>query len=72
MAIKLIMDSGKEYVVQYEGSIQSFVSSLYNDIKISRRKTIKLLMNGLYYVDEERNIIINPSHISSIEFVDKE
>jgi hypothetical protein len=63
MKIKVIMNSGKEYVVVEESySINDFKNTLYNELPDG-----KVLYNGFIYLDSDKKITINPTHISSIE-----
>ncbi|KKI93344.1 hypothetical protein WQ54_03650 [Bacillus sp. SA1-12] len=63
MKIKVIMNSGKEYVVVEENySVNDFKKTLYNDRPEGRE-----LFNGFIYLDHAKKITINPTHISSIE-----
>lgn len=65
MKIKVIMNSGKEYVVVEEGySVNDFKANLYN-----RLSDGKELYNGFIYLDDAKKITINPTHISSIEVI---
>jgi len=73
MKVKVIMNSGKEYVVENERySVQGFINSFYNENKIPGGQTINVMKNGFMYLDEEQTISFNPSHVSSVEVVDKE
>jgi hypothetical protein len=63
MKIKVIMNSGKEYlVVEDSYSVNDFKNTLYNEHPNGR-----VLHNGFIYLDHAKKITINPTHISSIE-----
>ncbi|MCY8792325.1 hypothetical protein MOE00_08345 [Bacillus inaquosorum] len=60
MKIKIIMDSGKEYVTERFDSIEDLSKSiLYGPGAINYIST-----------DEEEKILLNAEHISSIEILD--
>ncbi|MGM0875482.1 MAG: hypothetical protein ACQEWV_11895 [Bacillota bacterium] len=64
MKIKVTMDSGKEYVIaEASYTINDFQESLYNELPMGG----KVLKNGFIYLDKDQKIIVNPTHISSIE-----
>ncbi|MDX5476482.1 MAG: hypothetical protein LPK00_13185 [Bacillaceae bacterium] len=62
MIIKVIMDSGIEYELEDIESVDNFQSKLKNDIGIVK--------NTFVYLDNDETIVINPSHISSIEVIE--
>ncbi|MEC2078488.1 hypothetical protein [Metabacillus fastidiosus] len=64
MKIKVVMNSGKEYVIFEESySVNDFQDSLYTEMPVGG----KVLKNGFIYLDSAKKIIVNPAHISSIE-----
>ncbi|MFJ7952213.1 hypothetical protein ACIQZG_11885 [Lysinibacillus sp. NPDC096418] len=71
MKIKVIMDSGKEYILEYPGNtLQQFISSLYNENQLPMGAgTVKVLKNSFSFLDPESKIMFNPSHVSSIEII---
>lgn len=68
--IKIIMDSGKEYTVEIEYT--EFLPNLFNEIK-GPNGTVRTLKNDFYFLEDQSisNILINPSHISSIEIIER-
>lgn len=68
MKIKVVMDSGKEYVIYEKNfSLNDFTRSFYTDSPNGAR----ILNNTLVYLDGEEKIVINPTHISSVEVIEK-
>ncbi|WP_034757767.1 hypothetical protein [Rossellomorea vietnamensis] len=57
MKIKVVMDSGKEYVTEKFPTMKAFLEK-----NISTPNTINLIT-----LDEKGKILVNTSHISSIE-----
>lgn len=67
MKIKVIMNSGKEYIVDEEiYTVDDFTSSFFNQLPVGN-----VMQNKFVYLDREENIVINPTHISSIEVIQK-
>lgn len=71
MKIKVIMDSGKEYILDYpENTYEQFISSMYNVNQLpAGAGTVKVLKNSFMFLDPESTIMFNPSHVSSIEII---
>jgi len=66
--IKVVMDSGKEYVIcEKNFSLDDFTKSFFSDLP----NGMKVLNNTLVYLDGEEKIVINPTHISSVEVIGK-
>ncbi|NMH68599.1 hypothetical protein HF072_07370 [Bacillus sp. RO3] len=57
MKIKIVMDSGKEYVTDKFPTIKAFLEKI-----IARPNTINLIT-----LDEKGKVLVNTAHISSIE-----
>lgn len=55
--VKVVMDSGKEYEIEFDGDIKEFVDSLKPPVGV-----------GIYYITLAEGLLINTSHISSIEY----
>ncbi|WP_339227825.1 hypothetical protein NSQ77_19930 [Oceanobacillus sp. FSL K6-2867] len=72
MKIKVIMDSGKEYVIDKldEFEFDRFIGSFFNENKLPMGQTAKVLKNTLLYLGDKKSILINPSHVSSIEVLE--
>lgn len=51
------MDSGKEYEIDFEGEIEDFIDRLKPPVG-----------TGTYYITLDEGLLINTSHISSIEY----
>lgn len=72
MKIKIVMDSGKEYFVEEPHySTNQFLESFYSNTKLPMSGTVSALKNAFATLDRDETIIINPSHISSIEVLEK-
>ncbi|TWI59232.1 hypothetical protein [Halalkalibacter nanhaiisediminis] len=70
MKVKIIMDSGKEYLLNEIGySADSFLNSFYDINEIPMGGSVKVIKNYLVQLSREGTIMINPSHISSIEII---
>ncbi|ARK30785.1 hypothetical protein [Halalkalibacter krulwichiae] len=69
MRYKIIMDSGKEYIVNNIESHSGLLKSFYNENGVPMGGKVRVLKNTFLFLDEEETIMINPSHISSIEVV---
>ncbi|MDQ0200053.1 hypothetical protein [Neobacillus ginsengisoli] len=68
MKIKIVMDSGKEYVIcEKNYSLDDFTRSFYNELPNGAR----VMSNTFAYLDGEEKIVVNPTHISSIEVIEK-
>ncbi|MFJ6415022.1 hypothetical protein ACIQLG_19775 [Terribacillus saccharophilus] len=68
MKLLVTMDSGKEYTVQDERDhvgVSDFVDSLFNPLPQGR-----IMANTFMYIDDNEMILINPTHISSIEVIE--
>jgi uncharacterized protein YlzI (FlbEa/FlbD family) len=62
------MDSGKEYVVcEKNYSLNDFTRSFFNDLATGA----KVMKNNFVYLDGDEKIVVNPTHISSIEVIEK-
>jgi hypothetical protein len=57
MKIKVVMDSGKEYVTEKFTTVKSFLEKI-----VSSPNTINLIT-----LDEKGKVLVNTAHISSIE-----
>lgn len=69
MKMKVVMNSGKEYVIKEDDyTVNDFLESLYNELPTGGR----VLKNIFIYLDRDEKIIINPSHISSIEVLNEQ
>lgn len=68
--IKIIMDSGKEYTVEVD--YIEYLSGLFNEIK-RPEGTVRVLKNDFYFLEDpsQSNVLINPTHISSIEIIER-
>ncbi|MCH6264660.1 MULTISPECIES: hypothetical protein [Neobacillus] len=68
MKIKVVMDSGKEYVIsEKDYSLKDFTRTFYTDSANGE----KTLHNTLVYLDRDEKIVINPTRISSVEVIEK-
>lgn len=68
MKIKVVMDSGKEYIIKDEHySVDDFTNFFYNDLPTG----VKTMKNSHVYLDRDETIFVNPTHISSIEVLEK-
>ncbi|WP_042462401.1 hypothetical protein [Neobacillus dielmonensis] len=68
MKIKVVMDSGKEYVMcENDYSVNDFTRPFFADLPDGSRS----LNNNLVYLDGESKILVNPTRISSIEIIEK-
>lgn len=69
MKMKVVMNSGKEYVIKEDDyTIDDFQKSLYNELPTGER----VLKNLFIYLDKDKKISVNPSHISSIEVLNEQ
>lgn len=68
--IKVVMDSGKEYVIETPYSVQQFTESFYDKITnpINKQSTY-VMTNQFMYLDDHNKIMFNPQHVSSIEVI---
>lgn len=68
MKIKVIMDSGKEYIIKDDhSSVNDFTNYFYDDLPTG----VKTIKNTHVYIDRDETIFVNPTHISSIEVIEK-
>ena len=70
MKIRVIMDSGVEYEINSEYDVQQFVESFYNVNDLPMGGVVRVLKNSFKYLDNEKKILFNPTHVSSIEILD--
>lgn len=62
------MNSGKEYVIcEKNYSLNDFTHSFFNDLPNGG----KVMKNNFVYLDGDEKIVVNPTHISSIEVIEK-
>jgi hypothetical protein len=66
MVTKIIMDSGKEYIV--EESPEEILEKCYSDTKLPTGDTIKAFANK--FIQFDNNTIICSMHISSLEIIE--
>lgn len=66
MVTKIIMDSGKEYIV--EESPEEILEKCYSDTKLPMGDTTKTFTNK--FIQFDNNTIICSMHISSLEIVE--
>jgi hypothetical protein len=68
LKIKVVMDSGKEYVIcEKNYSLNDFTRPFFKDLPNGERS----LHNTLVYLDQDNKIVINPTRISSVEVIEK-
>jgi hypothetical protein len=70
MAVKLIMDSGKEYILSNENiTVSDIVDICYEreDIKDEEGNTISIIKATNKFFNVDMNTAIHTNHISSIE-----
>jgi len=67
METRIIMDSGKEYIV--EGSPEEILEKCYSDTKSPMGNTIKTFSNK--FIQFDNNTIICSMHISSLEIIEE-
>ncbi|WP_110928217.1 hypothetical protein [Bacillus massiliglaciei] len=66
MSTKIIMDSGKEYIIKE--SIDHVLEALFGENKLSM-SSVKILKNTFLKIDQEKEVFINPVHVSSVEAI---
>jgi hypothetical protein len=73
MKIKVVMNSGKEYIANLANNHHylDFVESLYNVNKLPLGGSVRVLNTNMMFLDEEQTILFNPSHVSSIELLEE-
>ena len=67
METKIIMDSGKEYII--EGSPEEILEKCYLDTKLPMGNTSKTFINK--FIQFDSNTIIGSMHISSLEIIEE-
>ncbi|RHW36672.1 hypothetical protein D1B33_09730 [Lysinibacillus yapensis] len=68
MPTKITMNSGKEFIIAENA--EYIISSFFNENKLPMGGTTRVLKNTFLCLDDNRDIFINPSHVSSVETVD--
>ncbi|WP_409305548.1 hypothetical protein [Peribacillus sp. SCS-155] len=72
MRIKVIMDSGKDYIIHSEFNVQDFVNSFYDkELSSNGSGEVHNVKNSFVYLDSDHKILFNPTHVSSIEVMDE-
>ncbi|MFC9598102.1 hypothetical protein ACFTQL_09320 [Peribacillus butanolivorans] len=69
MPTKIIMNSGKEYMI--DENAEYVIESFFSENKMPMGNgSITVLRNTFITINNDKTIFINPSHVSSVETLD--